>query len=160
MGFLVRIFDDQTSEQINNLVGHLQDNREELACLALFILTHGEENLILHSHNSSFRLDKHIVDRLTPSDCPSLAGKPKLVFVQACQGKEADEGAEVRVRSRHTSTDGASSASYRIPHHADFLIFQAAYHGHYSFRSSSGSWFVQALCQAFAESKEEESINM
>ena len=52
-------------------------------------------------------------------------------------------------RSRHTSTDGASeygSNVYCIPNYADLLVFQASYHGHYSFRSGSGTWFIQALC--------------
>ena len=52
-------------------------------------------------------------------------------------------------RSRHTSTDGANeygSNVYCIPNYADLLVFQASYHGHYSFRSGSGTWFIQALC--------------
>ena len=39
------------------------------------------------------------------------------------------------------------------------LLFQASYHGHYSFRSSKGSWFVQSLCAHFSESRPEDEIH-
>ena len=43
----------------------------------------------------------------------------------------------------------------------DSLLFllQAAYYGHYSFRSRSGSWFVQALCRCLDESSPEEDLS-
>ena len=163
MGFAVRIFNDLTFDRIQSCLGQLQENRVELSCLALFILTHGEENGVLYAYDTPFRLDKHVTPKLLPDQCPCLAGKPKLIFIQACQGKKTDAGADitVRPRSRHTSTDGdmLPSNSYRIPHYADLLIFQAAYHGFYSFRSGrSGSWFIQALCQAFEKALPEEEI--
>ena len=160
LGFVVRRYDDLTFDKIQSELSELQENRDvELACLVVFVLTHGEENGVLHAKDAPFRLDKHIVNRLLPSECPSLAGKPKLVFVQACQGKSTDPGAQVRVRSRHTSTDSDSLNNYRVPNYADLLVFQAAYHGHYSFRSGkSGSWFIQAVCRAFNESKEDECV--
>ena len=152
-----------------------------------------EENGLLYGYDSNYRLDRHVIQALLPQNCPSLAGKPKLIFVQACQGSETDDGAMVVAktiakgasfiifgsnifitktfiflcywikksnnvhfysfigqRSRHTSTDGASeynSNVYCIPNYADLMVFQASYHGHYSFRSSSGSWFIQTLCK-------------
>ena len=33
----------------------------------------------------------------TADRCPSLAGKPKLFFIQACQGNRMDKGVEVMV---------------------------------------------------------------
>ena len=131
LGFRVEIFHDETCERILTLLKTLQDSREDLSCLALFILTHGEDNGTLYASDAPYRLDRHIISELTSARCPALAGKPKLVFVQACQGKTGDPGAQVKVRTRHTSYDGAA---YRIPHYADILVFQAAYHGHYSFR--------------------------
>ena len=64
-------------------IGKLPD----LACLALFILTHGEEKGILHAYDSVYSLNQHIIPELLPDKCPSLAGKPKMIFIQACQGK-------------------------------------------------------------------------
>lgn len=61
----------------------LQTTEEDsLSCLALFILTHGEENGILHSFDKPYRLDRSVVGELLPEKCPALAGKPKLIFIQ------------------------------------------------------------------------------
>ena len=46
-----------------------------------------------------YNLDKEIIGELLPTKCPSLVGKPKMIFVQACQGQDTDAG--VRVRSGH-----------------------------------------------------------
>ena len=54
-----------------------------------------EENGLLYGYDSNYRLDRHIIQPLLPQNCPSLAGKPKLIFVQACQGSETDDGITV-----------------------------------------------------------------
>lgn len=126
MGFELHTYDDLRVDGIRRVIRGVQTCREEIACLAVFILTHGEENGILHAYDDPYRLDKEIINELLPERCPTLVGKPKLIFVQACQGNKTDEGTVVATRHRHTSTDGGIAGSnYRIPHHSDFLIFQA-----------------------------------
>ena len=62
------------------------------------------------------------------------------------------------MRRRHTSQD--STSTYKIPNFADFLIFQASFWNHYSFRSSdTGSWFIQALCSKIEESQVNDSLH-
>lgn len=159
MGFELHTYDDLRVDGIRRVIRGVQTCREEIACLAVFILTHGEENGILHAYDDPYRLDKEIINELLPERCPTLVGKPKLIFVQACQGNKTDEGTVVATRHRHTSTDGGIAGSnYRIPHHSDFLIFQAAYHGYYSFRSGSGSWFIQSFCKCLMHSKCDDDI--
>ena len=60
---------------------------------------HREENGLLYGYDSNYRLDRHVIQALLPQNCPSLAGKPKLIFVQACQGSETDDGAMVVAKS-------------------------------------------------------------
>ena len=71
------------------------ENRKDLSCLALFILTHGGQDGTLYTYNSELNLNKDIIDKLLPTNCKQLAGKPKLVFVQACQGDETDSGTQL-----------------------------------------------------------------
>lgn len=87
-------------------------------CIAIAILTHGEQGY-LYAKDVMYKLDT-IWHYFTARDCPTLAGKPKLFFIQACRGDRLDPG----IKLQKTETDGESSSemSYRIPVHADFLI--------------------------------------
>lgn len=86
LDFVVELVQDPIVDEIKDKIGEIQ-KRNELCCLALFILTHGEADGLLHAHDSSYRLNKTIIAELLPDHCPSLAGRPKLIFIQACQGK-------------------------------------------------------------------------
>ncbi|CAG2158847.1 unnamed protein product [Oppiella nova] len=87
---------------------------------------------------------KEITSTLDRGDqCPTLASKPKIFFIQACQGDRLDEG--VAVRQSFDVTD-AGHGYYRIPNYADFLIAYSTVPGYYSWRNTTqGSWFIQAL---------------
>lgn len=86
-------------------------------CILIAVLSHGELGYI-YARDVQYKLDS-IWSYFTALNCPSLAGKPKLFFIQACQGDQLDGGVTLRNR---TETDGDSMMSYKIPVHADFLI--------------------------------------
>ena len=133
LSFEIEVLENPTYTEICQKLKSIQ-KLKNLSCLALFILSHGEENGLLHSYDGTYTLNKHIIPELLPENCPSLAGKPKLIFIQACQGENVDEG--VNLVHRVTETDGLPySIPYCIPNYSDFLIFSAAYHGYFSFRS-------------------------
>jgi len=115
-------------------------------------------------------ISKDIIDKILPTKCEQLAGKPKLIFVQACQGDETDAGSVVygsasqpecfqvnATRGRLSAID--EEAIYCIPNYADLLVFQASYKGHFAFRSSSGSWFIQTVCEVIDESGDNEDLS-
>ena len=66
----------QTSEEI-----------QDISALAVFILSHGEDNGTVFANDGMYRVDHDILYHLSADKCPHLAAKPKLIFVQACQGK-------------------------------------------------------------------------
>ena len=102
------------------------------------MLSHGNEG-ILYGYDHSYPAQK-IWEPFTADRCPSLAGKPKLFFLQACQGSKMDSGASVKMT--RTSTD--SLASYKTPLFADFLMAHSTVTGYYSWRNTvQGSWFIQ-----------------
>lgn len=157
LNWSIDVYNDPKITDIRSVFTSLQvsGETENLSALAVFILSHGEDNGTVFAQDAMYRVDHDILFQLTADKCPYLAGKPKLIFVQACQGQNTDPG--VNLRRRHTSQD--STATYKIPNFADFLIFQAAFWNHYSFRSSdTGSWFIQALCRKIMESDEHESL--
>lgn len=164
LNFKVETLDNPTVDDIVSKLWDVQ-KRQDLCIFALFILTHGEADGLLHAYDSSYRFHKTILPELLPDLCPGLAGRPKLIFMQACQGDKTDSGVLIKAsqagRIRHTSTDSSKAANnlpYCIPNFCDLLIFSAAYFGQYSFRSSKGSWFIQALCHEIKESKPEEDL--
>lgn len=142
-------------------------------CFLLCVLSHGELG-ILYAKDSCYKPD-NLWSPFMADKCPSLAGKPKLFFVQACQGDKLDAGVTLDQRLNRTETDGNPSHTYRIPQHADFLIaystvpgkshvlfmlfywylscqiiksFLCSNEGYYSWRNTTrGSWFIQALCE-------------
>ncbi|KAH0951016.1 hypothetical protein HN011_008887 [Eciton burchellii] len=116
-------------------------------CLIVAVLSHGELGL-LYAHDTAYKADS-LWYHFTPDKCPTLAGKPKLFFIQACQGDKLDAGVTLKER---TETDGLPSATFRIPTQADFLIAYSTVPGYYSWRNTShGSWFMQALCLELCE---------
>ena len=118
-------------------------------CLLVAILSHGELG-ILYAHDTPYKADT-IWSYFTSDKCPSLAGKPKIFLIQACQGDRLDAGTTLKDR---TETDGqpSSTATFRIPTHADILIAYSTIPGYYSWRNTTrGSWFMQALCLELRE---------
>ncbi|EDW85842.1 uncharacterized protein Dwil_GK23280 [Drosophila willistoni] len=114
-------------------------------CIAIAILSHGEHGYI-YAKDVQYKLDA-IWHYFTAHICPTLAGKPKLFFIQACQGDRLDAGVMLE-KNGVTETDGESSMSYKIPIHADFLFSYSTIPGYFSWRNTTnGSWYMQSLIQ-------------
>ena len=94
-------------------------------CLMIAILSHGDTN-IMYAKDYSYKPDLLWMS-FTADKVPTLAGKPKIFFVQACQGNQLDEGTKL-VKVNRTEVD-SSPQSYRIPNHADFLIVYSTFPG-------------------------------
>lgn len=114
-------------------------------CFVCCILTHGDMD-VLYGKDSKFPVD-NIFEPFRGDVCPSLVGKPKLFFIQACRGDRLDEGVPVVM-----DTSDAPTRTLKIPTHADFLAFYSTVPGFYSWRNTTqGSWFIQSLCQVLQE---------
>lgn len=84
-------------------------------CLVIAVLSHGEQGII-YAKDGAYKPEDQLWGRFTGDKCLTLASKPKLFFIQACQGDRLDGGVHMR-----TQVDGGSS-SFKIPIYADFLI--------------------------------------
>jgi caspase-like apoptosis-related cysteine protease len=143
LGFEVRVYKDlkynelmKTAEEVAN------SDHSNCDCFILTILSHGYDEQ-LHAKDHSYNFGS-LYAMFAADKCPTLAGKPKLFFLQACQGYQQDKGVELLQRNE---CDGGCIMGYKIPKHADILIIHATLPGFVAYRNTvSGSFFVRALC--------------
>nr|XP_040042114.1 caspase-3a [Gasterosteus aculeatus aculeatus] len=142
LGYKVKVYNDQSVAQIQHVLTSV--SKQDHSCSASFVcvlLSHGDGDLFfgtdgpvpLKSLTSLYRGDR----------CKSLVGKPKLFFIQACRGTELDPGIEA---------DSVKDETTRIPVEADFLYAFSTAPGYYSWRNTTtGSWFMQSLCDMISK---------
>ena len=142
-----------TLETLQKLKRLSRENFNHIQCLVICLLSHGEDNGILHCKDGTINRND-VINYLVMNK--SLAGKPKFVFFQSCQGKQRDYGHETVTDcaicedyNQNHNLNNYSITSSPVKHHndADLFIFSSSYPGHYSYRNPRyGSWFIQALC--------------
>jgi caspase 7 len=100
----------------------LEVDHSDSDCIAFIIMTHGDEGDVLHAKDRSYQLDDMICKKLTADKCTSLAGKPKLFFIQACKGSEQDLGTSLLSTDSPMAFVFNRSRVVMIPNEADFFI--------------------------------------
>ncbi|KFM11181.1 Caspase-10, partial [Aptenodytes forsteri] len=151
LGLDVRTYTDLTSQEIKDLMRtwqHLQHHKDS-DCFICCILSHGESGAIYGKDEELVSI-RMIMSHFTAKQCPQLAEKPKLFFIQACQGKEIQCPVYVEADAQIpdlSSVQQSISPSESIPEEADFLLGMATIDGYVSFRHvQQGTWYIQALC--------------
>lgn len=141
LGYNVKLYNDQTVDQIMNvLTAASKEDHSNSASFVCILLSHGDEDLFFGTDGSVAL--KHLTSLFRGDRCKSLAGKPKLFFIQACRGTNLDPGIET-----DSGTDGV-----KIPVEADFLYAFSTAPGYYSWRNTlTGSWFIQSVCDMISK---------
>ncbi|XP_026027225.1 caspase-3a [Astatotilapia calliptera] len=141
LGYHVKLYNDQTVDQIMNvLTAASKEDHSNSASFVCILLSHGDEDLFFGTDGSVAL--KHLTSLFRGDRCKSLAGKPKLFFIQACRGTNLDPGIET-----DSGTDGV-----KIPVEADFLYAFSTAPGYYSWRNTqTGSWFIQSVCDMISK---------
>lgn len=144
LGYKTKLSNDLSCRDIIKVLKNVsEEDHSKRSSFVCVLLSHGEEGLIygtdgpleLKALTSLFRGDK----------CRSLAGKPKLFFIQACRGTELDSGIEA-------DSGPDEMMCQKIPVEADFLYAYSTAPGYYSWRNAAeGSWFIQSLCRVLKE---------
>jgi len=142
LDFDVEVHNDLPYKEIERILEQASmEDYSDADCIFVAVLSHGELG-ILYAADHPYKPD-NLWSPFTADKVPTLAGKPKLFFIQACQGDRLDSGVQMVAR---TESD-AGPVSYKIPSHADFLIGYSTVPGFYSWRNTTaGSWFIQAFC--------------
>ncbi|NXK54933.1 CASP3 protein, partial [Chauna torquata] len=144
LGYKIKLSNDLSCRDIIKLLKNVsEEDHSKRSSFVCVLLSHGEEGLI---YGTDGPLELKVLTSLFRGDkCRSLAGKPKLFFIQACRGTELDSGIEADSGSDETMCQ-------KIPVEADFLYAYSTAPGYYSWRNAAeGSWFIQSLCRVLRE---------
>ncbi|CAB1417312.1 unnamed protein product [Pleuronectes platessa] len=151
LGFDVEVHPDCTSEKMLSVLGELgrRDHRQ-MDCVVCCVLSHGLEGRVygVDSHTVEIR---DLKEPLNALNCPTLAEKPKLFFIQACQGKKEQNAVYIEADGNEPSLV-CDARKESIPAEADFLMSMATVPSFASFRDTKrGTWFIQSLCKNLVE---------
>ncbi|XP_067844089.1 caspase-8-like [Heptranchias perlo] len=150
LGFTVTLFNNLSAAEIREKMDcYQQKDHTHLDCFICCILTHGEKGVMYGTDGQTVAI-RDITSRFSASQCCSLRQKPKLFFIQACQGSKKHESVVIEADSASTwlEEDAVNTAIATIPDEADFLLGMATVEGYVSFRHvKQGTWYIQSLCE-------------
>ncbi|VDP98924.1 unnamed protein product [Trichobilharzia regenti] len=107
--FLVKLFRNLSAGEIQAQLEHLSQKTDhtEYNCLVICLMSHGTIGRIYGVDGNSLSIHG-LTSLFTADNCPSLAGKPKLFFIQACRGEDYQKGYVLQRQSAqavHTDND-------------------------------------------------------
>ncbi|NWX04221.1 CASP9 protein, partial [Caloenas nicobarica] len=163
-----------------------RQDHSALDCCVVVILSHGCQTSHIQFPGGVYGTDgkaipvEKIVNYFNGSHCPSLRGKPKLFFIQACGGEQRDRGFVVDSDSPGDEAPGGSlesdatpfqtpagnvdqpDAVASLPTPSDILVSYSTFPGFVSWReASSGSWYVETLDSVLEQyAHSEDLLNM
>ncbi|XP_009584406.1 PREDICTED: caspase-9, partial [Fulmarus glacialis] len=162
--------DLKAQEMVSELQKLARQDHSALDCCIVVILSHGCQTSHIQFPGGIYGTDgkpipiEKIVNYFNGSHCPSLRGKPKLFFIQACGGEQRDRGFLVDCDSPGDEAPGGSlesdatpfqtpsgnmdepDAVASLPTPSDILVSYSTFPGFVSWReASSGSWYVEML---------------
>jgi hypothetical protein len=168
-GFETTTHTDLTAAEMKQTLKTLAGrNLTKAQCVVVAILTHGGEGGILYGVDGKGVKVEELANLFAGKNCRSLAGKPKLFFIQACRGVNRDRGVEeceadgisspVPEPVKSTGTDVADEAK-TLPSHADFLFSYSTIEGYAAFRNTvNGSWYIRDLIDVFSKDASKEHL--
>ncbi|XP_036601453.1 caspase-9 [Trichosurus vulpecula] len=151
-----------------------------LDCCVVVILSHGCQSSHIQFPGAIYGTDgasisvERIVNIFSGSRCPSLGGKPKLFFIQACGGDQKDHGFQVSSdtpEDKSPSSDPETDATpfqnnfdqpdavASLPTPSDILVSYSTFPGFVSWRDTkSGSWYIETLDRVLEEWADHEDL--
>nr|XP_020452109.1 caspase-8-like isoform X2 [Monopterus albus] len=149
LGFETEIYNDyESKEMLSLLQGLSRRDHSRMDCMACCILSHGKNGSVYGVDGRTVELSE-LKELFNGINCHSLAEKPKLFFIQACQGTKEQQPVYIESDApaeSHICSDAVAIES--IPSDADFLQAVSTVPHCVSYRERrNGSWFIQSLCQ-------------
>nr|XP_014684690.2 LOW QUALITY PROTEIN: caspase-10 [Equus asinus] len=146
LGFSVHRYDNVTKEGLEKVLQEYRNHPGHASgdCFVFCVLTHGKFGAVYSSDGILIPI-REIMSHFTAQRCPALAHKPKLFFIQACQGEEVQPSVSIEADAVNPE-NVTPSLEDSVPVEADFLLGLATVPGYVSFRHvKEGSWYIQSL---------------
>ncbi|NXA48536.1 CASP8 protein, partial [Nothocercus julius] len=142
----VEYMDLEAKQLYATIEEYSKKDHSNMDCFVCFILSHGERHKIKGIDEECINI-KDILLCFSGSNCPSLAGKPKLFFIQACQGSAGHQAVILEEDfSVYLETDAIPLPS--IPDQSDILLGLSTVEDFESYRCvKTGSVYIQSLCK-------------
>ncbi|NXX41520.1 CASP8 protein, partial [Tricholaema leucomelas] len=142
---------DLTAEAMRETVNMYRcEDHKDKDCFVCCILSHGKKGSVYGVDGQEVPIQE-LTTSFTGQNCQSLAGKPKVFFIQACQGESFHKGVPIETDSVEQDSSVETDARLQfecIPAEADFLVGMATLQDYVSYRNRrEGTWYIQALCQ-------------
>ncbi|XP_067229988.1 caspase-8 isoform X2 [Chanodichthys erythropterus] len=157
MHFIVEVLNDLTASDIQDVIKNFATkDHTRMGAFVCCVLSHGEKGAVLGVDGKPVEIHELT---LPFAECHTLASKPKLFFIQACQGREAQNGVLAADGQGNDTEEGTfeedayNPALRSVPIKADFLIGMATVEHYQSFRHiREGSIYIQELCKQLESS--------
>ncbi|KAM5266062.1 caspase-8 isoform 1-T6 [Hipposideros larvatus] len=146
---------DSTAKDICEILKSYQSmDHNDKDCFICCILSHGDKGIVYGCDGQEAPICE-LTSYFTGLNCPSLVGKPKIFFIQACQGDNYQKGIAVETDSEQEEAYLEMDSSFQkkyIPDEADFLLGMATVNNCVSYRNPmEGTWYIQSLCRSLRE---------
>lgn len=157
MHFTVVVLNDLTASDIKDAIKNFaKKDHTQMGAFVCCVLSHGEKGAVLGVDGKPVEIRELT---LPFAECRTLTSKPKLFFIQACQGREAQNGVWTADGQGNDTEEGTfeedayNPALRSVPIEADFLIGMATVEHYQSFRHTrEGSIYIQELCRQLESS--------
>ncbi|XP_074545053.1 caspase-8 [Halichoeres trimaculatus] len=169
LGFTPDVYNNLTADEMRQEVLKLSKrNFTKEDALVLCVLSHGELGTVYGTDEQEVRI-KELTTPFASGHASTLAGKPKMFFIQACQGGSYQKGLvlspprqsqEDMVRQISLEADAGRIQEETVPWGADFLLGMATVEECKSFRNTvTGSIYIQELCKQLKKSAESQGMD-
>lgn len=122
-----------------------QMDHTDADCLLVIVMSHGD-NAKIFAKDKEYPT-KILWEHFSARNCTTLAGKPKLLFIQACRGQGLHPSHILHYKAEiQRDSSNSNDVFYTIPTMADILVMYSTMEGFYSWRDPQhGSIFIQSL---------------
>ncbi|KAH9377314.1 caspase-2-like isoform X2 [Haemaphysalis longicornis] len=151
-GFKCLVYSDLSAKRMMEVLWKVaQEELQKVAdCLVVVLMSHGDTGIIYGNDNKPLYLNE-ISKVFNDENCPSLQGKPKVFFIQACRGVEKDAGAMKYAPRDRVDSQSAQDEPPTVPTWPDMCFCYASVENYVSYRHVvKGSWFLSAVCSVFS----------